>query len=140
MTEISKVRRKILVIDDDPLVGESLRRLLEKLGFEGTVAPAGLRALDLVSRIPVDIIVTDIRMPFMNGIETLKAIRGLRKELGLPAIPEIVITAFDEDHVRKEAEKMGIRDFILKPFDMKEFMEALEHYLGAGVPSQKGAG
>ena len=140
MTQSSKARKKILVIDDDRLVGESLRNLLEKLGFEVTVAPVGLRALDLVSRIPVDLIVSDIRMPYMGGIETLKAIRELRRDLGLPSIPEIVITAFDEESVREEAERMGIRDFILKPFDMKDFMDALERYLGAGVSVQKGRG
>ncbi len=120
---------RILVIDDDPLIGESLKKLLEKLGYEVQIASLGLEALDLVSREVFDLVVTDIRMPGMEGLATLRAIRELRKEFKKPQLPEIVITAYEDEKVREEAKRMGVRDFILKPFEVEAFVEALEKIL-----------
>ena len=120
---------RILVIDDDPLIRESLKKLLEKLGYEVQVAALGLVALDLVFRETFDLIVSDIRMPGMEGLTTLKAIRELCKEYKKPQLPEIVITAYEDEKVKEEAERMGVRDFILKPFAVEAFVEALERIL-----------
>lgn len=124
--------RRILVIDDDPLVGKSLKNLLENNGYETQVASIGLAALDLASRERFDLVVTDIRMPGMNGIETLKALRRIRSLSSKPPLPEIVITAFDEGAVKEEVQRLGIRDFILKPFEIEEFLTALERNLKPG--------
>lgn len=122
-------RGRILVIDDDPLVGHSLKILLERAAYQTQVASIGLAALDAVSSEAFDLILTDIRMPGMNGIETLKAIRELRHELGKVLLPEIVITAYEDKGVREEAEHLGVRDFILKPFEIEELLAALERNL-----------
>ena len=122
-------RGRILVIDDDPLVGKSLKHLLETNGYETRIASIGLAALDLASRELFDLIVTDIRMPGMNGIETLKAIRRIRSLSGKPSLPEIVITAYEDGTVREEARKLGVSDFILKPFEIAELLTALERSL-----------
>lgn len=122
-------KNRILIIDDDPLVGESLRKLLEKTRYEARVASVGLAALDLVSRESFDLILTDIRMPGMDGIETLKAIRALRNSAGKPPLPEIVITAYFDEKIRKEAGALGVRGFILKPFEITELLSALEKIL-----------
>lgn len=123
------VRGRVLIIDDDPLVGRSLEILLEQNGYEPQVASLGLAALDLASRERFDLIITDIRMPGMNGIETLNAIRKMQNLLGKPPIPEIVITAFDEETTREEVRRLGIRDLILKPFEIEELLTALERNL-----------
>ena len=128
-TGSSQRKKRILVVDDDPLVGRSLRRLLERLGFDTAVASIGLAALDLVSREVFDLIITDIRMPGMSGLEALKAIRTLRREFGKPPVPEIVITAFDDETIREEADRMGIREFIVKPFEIDELVAALKRHL-----------
>lgn len=120
---------RVLIIEDDSLVGDSLKTLLERSGFETAVVPVGLAALDFVLKETWDLILTDVRMPGMNGIETLKAIRELRTQFGLPAIPEVVLTAYEDDKVREEATRMGISDFILKPFDFKELISAIERNL-----------
>ena len=125
-------RGRILVIDDDPLVGQSLKNLLEKNGYEAQVASIGLAALDLASRERFDLVVTDIRMPGMNGIETLKALREIRGRMKKLHLPEIVITAFDDGAVRKETERLGISEFILKPFEIEELLNALERNLKPG--------
>jgi excisionase family DNA binding protein len=123
---------RILVIDDDPLVGKSLKNLLETNGYEAQVASLGLAALDFASRERFDLIVTDIRMPGMNGTETLKAIRRIRSLSGKPPLPEIVITAFEDGAVKEEVQRLGVSDFILKPFEIEELLTALERNLKPG--------
>ena len=125
-------KNRILIIDDDPLVGETLRKLLETNGYEAEIASIGLAAMDLASREPYDLIITDIRMPGMNGLETLKAIREILRLSGKPLLPEIVITAFDDGEVRKKTEELKIRDFILKPFEIGELLTAIEKNLKLG--------
>lgn len=126
------LKGRILVIDDDPLVGQSLKILLEKSGYETLVASIGLAALDALSRETFDLILTDIRMPGMDGIETLKAVRELRRQFKKPAAPAIVITAYEDKEVKKEAECLGVRDFILKPFEIEELLAAINRNLVQG--------
>jgi len=125
----SKHCKRILVIEDDLLVGVSLKHLLERSGFEVEVATIGLAALDLVSREIFDLILADIRMPGMNGIEALRAIRALQAQFGRASVPEIILTAYDEPSVRDEAQRMGVREFILKPFEVDELIDAVKRNL-----------
>ena len=121
--------KKILVLDDDPLVGQSLRNLLEKEGYKVAVVMLGLAALDRVVTETFDLMITDIRMPGMNGLEAIKAVRELRQQFGKGAIPEIIITGYDEAPVKEEAQRMGIQDFILKPFENEFFLTAVHRKL-----------
>jgi len=127
----SKRQKRILIIEDDLLVGQSLKSLLESAGFDADVVSIGLAALDLISKQIFDLLITDIRMPGMDGLETLKAIRDLRRQFGEPLIPEIVLTAYDDPTVRKEAERLGVREFILKPFEVESFLSILRENLDA---------
>lgn len=124
---------QILIVDDDDLVGISLKNLLEKSGYRARIAPLGLAALDFATQEAFDLILADVRMPGMNGIETLKAIRELRTQFGKPRIPEIIITAYEDEAVRAEAARMGIDDFILKPFDFKDLISAIERHVPHAV-------
>lgn len=124
-----KQKKRILIIDDDPLVGGSLKNLLEKTGYEVAVVSIGLAALDIAAREDFDLVIADIRMPGMNGLETLCSMRELRKQFGKPCLPEIILTAYDEKEVRKEAGQMGIPDFILKPFELDEFLSTVKNNL-----------
>lgn len=122
-------KKRILAIDDDILVRESLKTLLEREGFEATIVASGREALELLTREVFDLILTDIRMPEMNGIETLKAIRELRREFGKPPLPEIVLTAYDDPTVKEEAESLGVKEFILKPFELGDFISTIRRNL-----------
>lgn len=115
----------ILAIDDDFLVRESLKVILEREGIGVTLASGGEEALRLAEQNEFDLIVTDVRMPGMNGIETLKAIRGVREKAGKKAIPEIVMTAFEDTNARNESVEMGVKEFIQKPFELKPFLDIL---------------
>ena len=122
-------RKRVLAIDDDLLVRESMKILLERNGFEGAVVSSKEEALQILAKESFDLIVTDIRMPDTNGIETLKAIRAERTRFGKEPLPEIILTAYDDARVREEAKELGVRDFILKPFALEEFMEILRRNL-----------
>ncbi|MCM8775462.1 MAG: response regulator [Candidatus Omnitrophica bacterium] len=125
----ARPKKRILAIDDDLLVRESLKMFLEREGIETTVVSGGREALELLSKEVFDLILVDVRMPEMNGIETLKAIRELRRRFGKPPLPEIVLTAYDDELVKKEAKKLGVRDFILKPFELNSFLSTLRKNL-----------
>ena len=122
-------RKRILAIDDDILVRESLKLLLDKSGIETVVVPGGKEALDLLSKEAFDLVLTDFRMPEMNGIQTLKEIRRIRNEFGKPPLPEIILTAYDDPAVREEAKKIGVREFVLKPFELEEFISTIQRNL-----------
>lgn len=117
---------RILIIDDDSLVSCSLKNLLEKSGYEAQVVPLGLAALDIASGENFDLILADVRMPGMNGIETLKAVREVRAQFGKAQVPEIILTAYEDPEVREEARRLRVREFILKPFEFEELIAAIE--------------
>lgn len=118
-------KKRILAIDDDILVRESLKRLLEREGFEVTIASSGQEALRLVSQEVFDLVITDVRMAEMNGIETIKAIREERARFRKAPLPEVVLTAYDDEPVREEARCLGVRDFVIKPFQLDKFVETI---------------
>jgi len=120
---------RILSIDDDILVRESLKILFERAGLTTTVVASGKEALGVIDKESFDLIVTDVRMPEMNGIETLKAIRSTREKLGLNPIPEIVITAYADEGAFAEAKKMGVKAFIQKPFEWDDFISTVKNSL-----------
>ena len=103
--------------------------LLAKSGIEAVVVSSGREALDHLSKEAFDLILTDIRMPEMNGIETLKEIRKLRNHFGKPPLPEVILTAYDDPVIRKEAAQMGVREFILTPFELDQFISTIQRNL-----------
>ena len=68
-------------------------------------------------------------MPGTNGIEALKAIRAERAKFGQPPLPEIVLTAYDDESIKAEARELGVRDFLLKPFDLNDFIATIRKNL-----------
>lgn len=119
-------KKRILIIDDDILVRESMKSILERSGFEAIVAKNGQEALNLIANEVLDLIVTDIRMPGMDGIATLKALREDRKKFGKGPLPEIILTAYDDAEARQRAKDLGVRDFVLKPFELDQFLNLIK--------------
>jgi diguanylate cyclase len=105
--------KQILVVDDDPLMHRLFQHHLERAGYQMVSARTGREALDIAARQPPQLIVMDIMMPDMDGIE---ALRQLKKEDATKAIPVIVITANGHHIARKEAEGCGASVFLTKPF------------------------
>lgn len=106
---------RILIIDDEPAQCESLRGFLEHLGHTVSTAHDGATGVQLVEQQTVDVVFTDFRMPGMNGVEVVTAIRQRA-----PLVKVIVITAFGEIDLAVSAMKAGAYDFITKPVDLDQ--------------------
>lgn len=116
--------KKILVIDDDKMVGKSLEKLLTSMGYVPIVVDSGEAAISYIKDNDCALIISDIRMPKIDGINTIKTIRQLK-----PSIPEILITGYADSESYKEAQKLKVVNFIYKPFDIKQITQAINKAL-----------
>ena len=121
--------KNILVIDDEELVTESLKRLLKKEGYSVIIAASGKEAMEYVSKSDFDLIVSDVRMPEVDGVEIVKNIREYLKQNGKKTIPEILITGYSSEESLKQAQELKVADYIYKPFDIKQFLEVVKKNL-----------
>jgi len=113
-TESSKYT--ILVVDDEELIRNLVVTFLSKLGHSCVTAMNGVDALDKMKGNKIDAVVTDIKMPNMDGINlTIEILRQY------PGLPVMVMTAFDEEYSAGIAISVGAREFIKKPFSLDEF-------------------
>jgi len=117
-------KKVILIVEDDPNVGESLLLLFKKKGYEMHLASNGKEALDLFRQEIVDIVITDMVMPKMDGIELLEAVKALRPETEV-----IVISAQGTIEKAVQAMKLGAFDFIEKPINPKVISLLVERAL-----------
>lgn len=120
--------KKILVIDDEELIIKSLSRLLEKSGYDTCVVKNGQDALIVSEEEDFDLIVADIRMPGINGVETVKSIYEKAEGKGR-RIPVIFITGYADGEVEKEAAALDPAAYIYKPFDIKELVDKVKEVL-----------
>jgi two-component system KDP operon response regulator KdpE len=109
-------RRRILVVDDEPQITRVLRTTLSSRGYEIRVANDGDSALDVVSDWPPDLIITDVTMPNMSGIELTEKVRAKSK------IPIIVLSVRGEERSKVQALDAGADDYVTKPFNMNELL------------------
>ncbi|MCM8782716.1 MAG: response regulator [Candidatus Omnitrophica bacterium] len=122
------MEKKILVIDDDSMVTQAIGNLLEKANYSATASQDGYEALDkIIEERNFDLIVCDIRLPGINGVETVKRIKERLKALNKPDIPVIFITGYADEEVNAEAQKIG--KLIYKPFDNKDFLKIIKEYI-----------
>jgi two-component system response regulator AtoC len=105
--------QRILIIDDDDKMRRALRILLERLGFAAVEADTAEGGLDLLGREDVDLVMTDVRLPGMDGVKLLARIRQRD-----PALPVIVLTAYGTIQNAVEAMRLGAFDYVLKPFEL----------------------
>ncbi len=119
--------KKILVIDDDELVLKSVDKVLKREGYEITLAQNAQEAIEKAQKEQFDIIISDIRMPGKNGVETIREIRNLFDKEVRKNIPIIFITAYAEMNDQLKAEHLG--EVILKPFDINQLIMTIREYL-----------
>lgn len=119
-----KVLPLVLVADDDAAHRLMLATLLEEWGYRVREADDGLKALEFVRETPVDLVVMDMRMPRMDGIESTRLIHGHN-----PAIPIVVLTAYSSIPSAVEALKSGAFDYLTKPVDFDAFKLVIERAL-----------
>lgn len=112
--------RRLLVIDDEAIVGKRLRQVFGKLGFTVAVFENAVPALEAFTQEPYDIVVTDLKMEGIDGIEVLDRVRQLH-----PATRIIIITGYAQPETSEEAFRRGVFDFIPKPFRLEQLKEAI---------------
>jgi DNA-binding response OmpR family regulator len=115
---------RVLVVDDDPSVREFLCFLLEQQGYEVTQAGTGREAIALVKASPIDLLVTDLVMPEIEGLETIQTLRKLQPELLI-----IAISGYQDGRFLTIASKLGSSATLAKPFSPREFLETVKSVL-----------
>ena len=111
---------KVLVVDDEPEAVELLVEFLSSKGYEILTATSGEEALRRVKEDRPHLVLLDIRMPKMSGLEVLKRIREIDAEMGI-----IMVTAVNEEDVGRQALELGAFDYIVKPLDLKYLERSL---------------
>lgn len=122
--------KNVLVIDDDEMILKTLKRLLTKEGYKITIAPNGAKAFNEITQHDFDLIISDIKMPEMDGVEVLKKIREHLASNNLKLIPEIIITGYAKEKIYQDALALKAAAYIDKPFDMKPLLEAIVNLIG----------
>ena len=117
----------ILVVDDDPQLRQSFEKLLTQEGQTVLTAGSGEAALEIVRDRPLDLVIMDVRMPGMSGLETFQALRQLDQHLQV-----IIMTAYGTTETAIEATKLGAFDYVLKPFDIPDILQLIAQALEAG--------
>ncbi|WP_037372761.1 sigma-54-dependent transcriptional regulator [Anaerovorax odorimutans] len=111
----------ILVVDDELNVRQLLSKILSKEGYRVYTACDGMEGLELFQTTNIDIIISDIKMPKMNGIEFLHKVKEIEPDVGF-----ILITAFATTETAIDALKSGAQDYVTKPFDFSEILTAVK--------------
>lgn len=114
-------KTKVLIVDDDVNFCSTIAKILSKKGYETTTTKSGFQALDLIKERVFDIVLMDIKMPVMNGVETFKKIKAIK-----PNSVVILMTAFSVDDLIREAVKEGVYAVIRKPFDIDTTISIIE--------------
>ena len=117
---------KTLVVDDDAEVLRTIKRILEKKGHEVFAFESAMTALEHLKAETVDLILTDLKMPGMDGIQFLSRTKALR-----PNAPVILITGFATIETAVSAIKWGAFDYLRKPFEVEKIYDVIERALGS---------
>ena len=118
-------KNNILVVDDDTALAEGIADVLDVKGYTVSVANDGFVALDMVKKGPYNIVLMDIKMPGINGVETYRRIKGIR-----PGIKVILMTAYSTENLLEEAINEGVCQVMDKPIDLDGLLALIEALAG----------
>jgi DNA-binding NtrC family response regulator len=123
--------KTLLIADDEPNIRRVLQAIFQKDGYEVHVAENGVRALEVAAAHPVDVLITDLIMPDMNGVELLQKIK--QNHVGVVAV---MITAYATIKTCVDAMRYGASDYITKPFDMDEIRAVVKRAVARAAEAQ----
>ncbi len=123
----------ILVVDDEQIVLDSIRKHLRKDDYAIHTVMSAREALELIENTPVDIVLTDLMMPEMDGLELMEKIKAK-----LPQVPVIMITGYATINTALQATQLGAFDYIAKPFTRSELMAVIQRASGVVQSAESG--
>lgn len=121
---------RLLVVDDESIVGKRLKQVFSKIGFEVETYTEAAPAMAAMAKKPFDIVVTDLKMDGMDGMEVLKQVRGMN-----PRTQVIIITGYASPETAELAQQQGVFEFLAKPFRLDE----LKQVIYRALEQQKGS-
>ena len=124
---------RVLVIDDEPQILRALGINLRARGYDVDLAPDGERALDVAARNHPDVVVLDLGLPGMDGVDVIRGLRGWSQ------VPIVVLSVRDAERDKVAALDAGADDFVTKPFGMDELLARLRAALRRNVPAEEEA-
>ena len=123
----------VMVVEDGDLVRETLTRLLRREGFDTVGAHDGREALEALEQTHPDVILLDVNMPDMDGIELLEALHS-RQEW--QSVPVVMLTARSDTHTIRRAMQLGAKAFLIKAtFSVAEMLESVKKYAAMQKPA-----
>jgi len=133
--DITSTAEHILIVDDKPAVALYLREALESLDnhYRVSIAQSGKKALEILQASPIDLLITDLRMPGISGLDLIRWVRA-----SSPDTRTILITAYGDDKVKAEARRLEAYRYLTKPFDITDFRQAVQDALEDVIVSQPG--
>lgn len=123
---------EILIVDDDAQLRQSFAKLLDEEGYNVQFAASGEEGIAKIEEKVPDLVIMDVRMPGMDGLEALKRIQKVDAKL-----PVVIMTAFGTTETAIEATKQGAFDYVLKPFDIPEMLKIISQAVEAGRMMRK---
>jgi excisionase family DNA binding protein len=119
-------RSTILVVDDEDAIRDLMVAALGSKTREILTAGTGEEALEIAKRTEVDLVLLDLSMPGMNGVDTFRELHGLR-----PGLPVIIVTAYPDSHLMAQALEIGPFTMISKPVDLAQIQQTVDRILGS---------
>jgi DNA-binding NtrC family response regulator len=126
------VEKKILIVDDDRIVLESCRRVLESEGFEVVLVSSAIDAIEQLEKKSFDLMLMDVKMPEKDGVYLLEKIREKWPLDDWPELPVLVMSGYPTPETIHDLKKQGARDFIPKPFTPDELLLSVQKSLKRG--------
>lgn len=119
---------RLLIVDDNVDLAENLKEILEDEGHSVTVAPAGREALEVLRGEHFDLVLTDMRMPGLSGIDVLQAVRA-----EFPGVPVALMTAYTQDELLEQARRQGALGILSKPVPLERLLQVVRLALSPEV-------
>lgn len=118
---MSSIMPKVLIVDDEERLRNTMRKLLAVEGLEADSAGSGAEAIEKMRAGKFDVVILDVRMPGMTGVETLAEIKKID-----PEVEVIILTGYASVDTAKDIMKLGAYDYLLKPYSREELMERID--------------
>ncbi|QBP43158.1 response regulator [Paenisporosarcina antarctica] len=116
--------KNILIVDDQQGIRLLLDEVFKRDGLATFLAASGREALEIVQKVKIDVILLDLKLPSMNGLEVLKRIKII-----LPNVPIVMMSAYVDDNLIQEAMELGATHYMTKPFDIYELKDVVRGVL-----------